>query len=87
VHIRVKDENPIQNWKEVKSLFQDVSVELIEKHADSFEEGLQAATQEKEALLVMIRHKQSFWERLFNISDSRKALMHSKLPVLVVPEN
>lgn len=86
IHIRIGEENPIQNWKETKAMFEDVAVELIEKHAESFEEGLKAATQDKEALLVMIRHKQTFWERLFNLSDSRKALMHSKLPVLVIPE-
>ena len=87
VHIRIGDENPLQNWKEIEAMFNDVQFEKLELHADSFEHGLQAATERKEALLVMVRHKQSFWERLFNLSDSRKALMHSKLPVLVIPEN
>lgn len=86
-HIRIKEENPLQNWSEVKKYFEDVKIQLIEKQANSFEEGLQKATEDKESLLVMIRHKQSFWERLFKLSDSRKALMHSKLPVLVIPES
>lgn len=86
IHIRVKEENPLKNWSDVTDQFNEVKVEVTEKYGESFEEGLQAATEGKEALLVMIRHKQSFWERLFNLSDSRKAMMHSKLPVLVIPD-
>ena len=87
IHIRTEEDQPLQNWNEVKKHFEDVQIELTEKFATDFEAGLEAATTDKQALLVLIRHKQSFWERLFNISDSRKALMHSKLPVLVVPEH
>lgn len=86
MHIRTEEDNPIQDWKVVKNQFDDLKLEFIEKTAENFESGLQAATDDKEAILVLIRHKQSFWERLFNISDSRKALMHAKIPVLVIPE-
>lgn len=85
-HIRIKDEQPLQNWSDLKPLFSEVTISYNESHAEDFKAGLVKITEGKNALLVVIRHKQGFWESLFNLSDSRKALMHAKLPVLVIPE-
>ncbi|MAY82825.1 MAG: hypothetical protein CMP59_01695 [Flavobacteriales bacterium] len=85
-HVMTKDGKAVDNWDKIQELFSDLHTELVEIEADEFEEGLEQITDDREALLVLIRHKKSFWERLFNISDSRKALMHAKLPVLVIPE-
>ena len=85
-HVKTKDGKEVENWTQIKDAFNVVNPELVEIEAEEFEEGLEKITAGKETLLVLIRHKKSFWERLFNISDSRKALMHAKLPVLVIPE-
>jgi len=85
-HVMTKEGKAVDNWDKIQKIFSEVQTQLTEIEADEFEEGLDQITKDKEALLVLIRHKKSFWERLFKISDSRKALMHAKLPVLVIPE-
>ena len=85
-HVMTKEGKAVDNWDRMKEIFSDLQIELVEVEADEFEEGLNMITEDREALLVLIRHKKSFWERLFNISDTRTALMHAKLPVLVIPE-
>jgi nucleotide-binding universal stress UspA family protein len=85
-HVMTKEGKEVDNWDKMKEIFGDLQIKLIEVEAEEFEEGLEKITEDKEALLVLVRHKKSFWERLFNISDSRKALMHAKLPILVIPE-
>ena len=86
VHVRTKDEDIIKDWTPVKSRFDGLDVDCIDAYAEKFEDGLNKAINEKKGIIAMIRHKQSFWERLFNRSDSRKILMHAQLPILVVPE-
>lgn len=86
LHVRLKEESPVQNWDEVKSHFVGIDVDIHECWGESLEEGLQKGTENSEGIMVMTYRKKSFWERFFNISDSRKAVMHAKLPMLIVPE-
>jgi nucleotide-binding universal stress UspA family protein len=86
LHVRVKEEDPVQNWTSLRNAFEGIKLDIQESWGESLEEGLKKATDEAEALLVMVRRKQTFWERFFNISDSRKAVLHAELPMLIVPE-
>lgn len=86
LHVRINDDNPIQDWSETKEAFNATDLSLHEAHGETFEEGLKQGIQDAKALLVMIKRKQSFWERFFNQSDSQKAVMQTELPILVVPE-
>jgi len=86
LHIRLNDDNPIQDWEKLKTYFKDIKLELHEAYADNLEEGLKKSTENSKALLVMIKRKQSFWERFFNLSDSQKAVMSANLPMLILPE-
>jgi nucleotide-binding universal stress UspA family protein len=86
LHVRKNEENPIQDWSKIKSLFEGIKVNLHESWGINYEEGLKRGIEDREAILVMIKHKQTFWERFFNISDTRKVVMHAELPILVVPE-
>jgi nucleotide-binding universal stress UspA family protein len=86
LHVRTGDESPLQDWTQMKNYFKGIKVDVHESHGEDFEEGLKKGTDGEKAILVMIRHKQSFWERFFNRSDSRKAVMHAELPMLIIPE-
>lgn len=86
LHIRVKEEDPVQDWTSLRNAFEGIKLDIQESWGNTLEEGLKKATSEAEALLVMVRRKQTFWERFFNISDSRKAVLHAELPMLIVPE-
>jgi nucleotide-binding universal stress UspA family protein len=86
VHVRKKDEDIIKDWSGVKAVFKGANLDFTEVHADSLEKGLDKLTNNKQVLLAMVRHEQSFWERLFNLSDSHKIMMHTQVPLLVVPE-
>jgi len=86
LHVRVEEDSPIQDWSDAKSLFEGIKVDLHESWGKSYEEGLKRGIENREAILVMIKRKKSFWERFFNISDTRKVVMHAELPILVIPE-
>ncbi|MDZ7714592.1 MAG: universal stress protein [Balneolaceae bacterium] len=38
------------------------------------------------SLLVMVRHKKTFWEKLFERDHSKEMAFYSKVPLLVLPE-
>jgi nucleotide-binding universal stress UspA family protein len=86
LHVRIGDESPIQDWGDLKSFFNGIKLSFHESHGDNYEDGLKKGIEGEKGLLVMVRRKQTFWERFFNQSDSRKAVMHAQLPILVVPE-
>ncbi len=86
LHVYSEPDEEIKNWNAVKTLFEGLDFSSEEQMGISLEEGLKEVVQNETGVLCMIRHKQSFWERLFNQSDSRKMVMHAKLPVLVIPE-
>jgi nucleotide-binding universal stress UspA family protein len=85
-HVRKKAHQPIQNWKEIEAQFNDHHISLYEAFADTFEEGLRSEIADLNALLVLVSRKKSFWDRLMNRSQSKKAIMHLHLPMLVLPE-
>lgn len=86
LHVRINEEGPLQNWNQFANLFEGLKIDLHESYGKDFEEGLKKGIDNSKALLVLLRHKQTFWERFFNASDSRKAVMHANIPVLVIPE-
>lgn len=85
-HVRKQADQPLQNWKEVESRFNDYSLSLYEAYADSFEEGLRSEIADLNSLLVLVRRKKSFWDRLMHGSDTKKVVMHFHLPMLILPE-
>lgn len=86
LHVITEDDSPLQDTSELKKFFEGVKISMHELYAEKVEEGLKKGTEDSEGILVMVRRKQSFWERFFNQSDSRKAVMHANLPMLVIPE-
>lgn len=86
LHVRINEEGPLQNWDQLKALFDGFKIDIHECYGENYEEGLKKGIEDQKGLLVLLRHKQTFWERFFNASDSRKAVMHADLPVLVIPE-
>lgn len=86
IHIYSEPNEEIKNWNAVKSIFEKLTFSTEEQMGVNLEEGLKEIVQTESGVLCMIRHHQSFWEWLFNKSDSRKMVMHANLPVLVVPE-
>lgn len=86
VHIKLEKDKAIENWAPIASLFEGLPFKHEELAAEDLESTLQNLVREENGILCMIRHKKSFWENLFNVSDSRKAVMHANLPILVIPE-
>ncbi len=86
LHVITENDSPLQDTSELKKFFEGVKISVHEIHAENVEDGLKKGTAETEGILVMVRRKQTFWERFFNQSDSRKAVMHANLPMLVIPE-
>ncbi len=86
LHIRSNEESPIQNWKEIESLLDDKHVSLHEMAAENYEEGLRKGVEGLNSILVLIRRKKSFWERLVNDSDTQRVVRHFQLPILVLPD-
>jgi len=87
LHVRLDEEPPIQDWTEVKKILKDYPIDIHESWGENLEEGLKKGLEGSEGLLVMTFRKKSFWERFFNISDCRNAVMHAELPILIVPES
>lgn len=85
-HVRTKADQPIQNWMEIENQFNDHHISLYEAFADSFEEGLESEIADLDSLLVLVSRKKSFWDRFMRGSQSKKALMHLHLPMLVLQE-
>ena len=86
VHV-ITEENPkIENWDQVRAQFEGLDFIADEIEGMELEAGLKEIIEKNEGLLCMIHHKQSFWDKLFNTSDSRKLVMHANMPVLVIPE-
>lgn len=86
IHVSTTQEEEVKNWDAVSKLFSKLEFSHKEVHADDFELGLKQTIENKKGILCMVRHKKSFWENLFKQSDSRKAVMHAHIPVLVIPE-
>lgn len=85
-HVKTKEHAELQNWENLNHLFGEKEFQIEEIDAEDFELGLKSIIENEKGILCMIRHKKSFWENLFNQSDSRKAVMHANIPVLVIPE-
>ena len=85
-HVRTKADQPIQNWGEIEDRFNDHHISLYEAFSETFEEGLRSEIADMNSLLVLVSRKKSFWDRLMNGSESKKAIMHFHLPMLVLPE-
>lgn len=86
LHVRIEQDEPPIDLAALNAHFEGVNFSFTESRGDNFEDGLQKGLENKHALLILIRHKQSFWESLFNISDSRDAVMHTHLPMFIVAE-
>lgn len=86
LHVRKNEEPPVQDWSEVKERFKDLNIDFHESWGENLEEGLKKGIKDTKGLLVMTIHKPSFWERFFNISDTRNTVMQAEIPVLVVHE-
>lgn len=86
LHVRIDDESPIQDWKEIKQTLDGFSLDIHESWGENVEEGLKKGIKGAKGLLVMTFRKKTFWERFFNISDCRDTVMHAELPILIVPE-
>ena len=86
VHVNNQKHEALSNWSELDHLFGENEFETEEITAEQFEAGLESVCKNQSGILCMVRHKKSFWENLFNQSDSRRAVMHAELPVLVIPE-
>lgn len=57
------------------------------QYAENVEEGLQGFIKEKNAdMIVMLKRRHSFLERLFIKSNSKKMAFHTEIPLLVIPE-
>ncbi|MFT7084550.1 MAG: nucleotide-binding universal stress UspA family protein [Vicingaceae bacterium] len=85
-HVRTKADQPIQNWGEIENRFNDHHISLYEAFAETFEDGLKSEIADLNSLLVLVSRKKSFWNRLMRGSQSKKAIMHFHLPMLVLPE-
>ena len=86
LHVRTEDESPIQNWDEMEALFNDKHISLHEVAAKNYQEGLKKGIEGLSSILVLVRRKKSFWERLVNDSDTQKTVRHFQLPILVLPD-
>lgn len=86
LHVRKEDESPLQNWNEVKNVFNNHRISLHEVYSSSYEEGIKRTIHNEKCMLVLIKRKQSIWESLINRSDSRKIVRHLAVPILVIPE-
>lgn len=85
-HVRKKADAPIQNWSAIEDQFNDHHISLYEAFADTFEEGLKSEIADLASILVLVSRKKSFWDRLMQRSQSKKAIMHLHIPMLVLPE-
>lgn len=55
-------------------------------YGEDLDTALQTHIDKKQIdVLVMIKYKKGFWERLFHPSQTRKMSYHSRVPLLVVP--
>jgi len=86
LHVRLKDDSPIQNWPTLENLFGQLKASLHEVSSDSYEEGLKNGIEGEKDLLVLVRRKKSFWEWLINDSDTQKVIKHFQLPIMVLPD-
>ena len=86
LHVRLDEESPLQDWEVIKELFGDIKIDIHESWGENLEDGLKKGIEGTNGLMVMTLHKKTFWERFFNISDSRDVVMQAQIPVLIVPE-
>ena len=85
-HVRTAKQAPIQNWGEIEELVEDPHTSLHEEYGENFESGLKNRFEQFDSILVLIRRKRPFWEKLFIGSHSKKVVSHINLPVLILPE-
>ncbi|MBL4709830.1 MAG: universal stress protein [Flavobacteriales bacterium] len=85
-HVRRKADAPIQNWGAIEDQFNNRHISLYEAFADTYEEGLKSKIADLNAILVLVSRKKSFWDRLMKRGQSKKAIMHLHMPMLVLPE-
>lgn len=85
-HVRRKADAPIQNWQAIEYQFDDHHISLYEAFADTFEDGLKSEIADLNSILILVSRKKSFWDRLMKRSQSKKAIMHLHIPMLVLPE-
>lgn len=83
IHIRINQASEC-DWKPFLEIFPNSKYSTIE--SENIDSGLNAVNSKTSNLLCLVRHHQSFWERLFGRSDSQKLIMHAKGPVLVIPD-
>jgi len=86
LHVRTEQDEQAMDLSTLNAHFEGINFSFTESRGENFEDGLQKGLENKQALLILIRHKQSFWESLFNISDSRNAVMHTHLPMFILAE-
>lgn len=74
--------------KFLKETFPSVRFESQILAGDKFEDTIAKYEEEKGVdMIAMITYPKSFWERLMNISVTKKMAFHSKIPLLTIPVN
>ena len=67
--------------------FADVPHEFVNWEALNIEEGIQEYAQiDHPEMIVMLKRNHSFWERLFNRSQTKQMAFHTDTPLLVIHE-
>ncbi|PQA58708.1 universal stress protein [Siphonobacter curvatus] len=71
---------------EIRAAFPDRHTTVLQRKADSVEEGIQELLHDTEAdLLVMSSHHRNLFTQIVNPSKSKKLLLHSPIPTLIFP--
>lgn len=71
---------------EIRTAFPDRHTTVLQRKADSVEEGIQELLHDTEAdLLVMSSHHRNLFTQIVNPSKSKKLLLHSPIPTLIFP--
>lgn len=86
LHVKLTEEEEAMDIDHLNNQFEGYNFSFKESRGESLEEGLKNGLGDTHALLILIRHKQSFWESLFNLSDSRSVVMQTELPMYIIAE-
>ncbi|OZI10117.1 hypothetical protein BWI93_00380 [Siphonobacter sp. BAB-5385] len=71
---------------EIRTAFPDRHTTVLQRKADSVEDGIQELLHDTEAdLLVMSSHHRNLFTQIVNPSKSKKLLLHSPVPTLIFP--
>ncbi|MBK9151645.1 MAG: universal stress protein [Saprospiraceae bacterium] len=86
IHVSEPDSyNPFSN--QTTEYLKDITEEIIVLHHEDPIEAIKHYVEKSDiGILVMVRRKHTFWERLFINTNTTSELFSSNVPVLVLPE-